>query len=751
MEKRNELIIATILRDFERFYNDTSKVFIKRNESLLSKYIDINVLNKIIDNNSNYNDIYEIIERARYLSLCETDKSTRENHVNKRLTSVFSRLNIGSKTSNEKVKYSNEVLDVTKAFPNNKSDVGDYISLINSFNNEIDKLSQNPPKEFKDFLVVFDTILKKYLWCIPASDFEGEDISLYDHIRITCAIAISIYECNKENGDALENFKLVVGDFSGIQNYIFSVANTSSKGVAKRLRARSFYVDTTVGVFSHHIIDKFNLIRANILMLTGGKFYLLLPNTKESDDILKSIEKSVADELYRKFNGEISINLAWINIGGEGLEDYSKSITELSRELSKKKSKNFSNVLISDEKWQSDRFVIYNDLSNKSLCKSCRTALTIKGRENCENCDEHEQIGTRLTKSKYIIYSKNNGDFKIFGDYYISLGNEINKENIYLVEKLNGNQIETYNKPLTIKYMANNIPTTEEGQVLTFGDLAEKSKGSKRLAVLKADVDSLGYLFADGLRTETRHYGTISRVNTMSRMLELFFSGYVNYIIKEKYRDVYSVFSGGDDLFLIGPWDIMPRLAIELNAKFKEFVGNNPCITLSAAICVFYPKIHIANMAELSEEQLKDVKNKSVDYLYKNKKGRNGVFFLDEIFSWDDLEEQLNTGNKIKDAIKTGKLDSGILKSLSTYSVMYKKYVLKNDIMGFKFHPLISYHRKRHMKRVKKANIGWFLNYYICLGESAIKLNEVDRELYFAAESIKYALNITREERKNGI
>ena len=89
MEKRNELIIATILRDFERFYNDTSKVFIKRNESLLSKYVDINILNKIIDNNSDYNDIYEIIERARYLSLCETDKSTRENKINKRLTSVF--------------------------------------------------------------------------------------------------------------------------------------------------------------------------------------------------------------------------------------------------------------------------------------------------------------------------------------------------------------------------------------------------------------------------------------------------------------------------------------------------------------------------------------------------------------------------------------------------------------------------------------------------------------------------------------
>ncbi|MGB9874439.1 MAG: Cas10/Cmr2 second palm domain-containing protein, partial [Hydrogenobacter sp.] len=40
-----------------------------------------------------------------------------------------------------------------------------------------------------------------------------------------------------------------------------------------------------------------------------------------------------------------------------------------------------------------------------------------------------------------------------------------------------------------------------------------------------------------------------------SRNLELFFSGVVNAIIREKFpKSIYTVYSGGDDLFLIGYW-----------------------------------------------------------------------------------------------------------------------------------------------------------------------------------------------------
>lgn len=62
-------------------------------------------------------------------------------------------------------------------------------------------------------------------------------------------------------------------------------------------------------------------------------------------------------------------------------------------------------------------------------------------------------------------------------------------------------------------------------------------------------------------------------MNTLSRMLELFFNGYLHEIIAKKYKNVYCVFAGGDDLFLLGPWSEMPELAIEINTKFDEYTS----------------------------------------------------------------------------------------------------------------------------------------------------------------------------------
>ncbi len=76
----------------------------------------------------------------------------------------------------------------------------------------------------------------------------------------------------------------------------------------------------------------------------------------------------------------------------------------------------------------------------------------------------------------------------------------------------------------------------------SFDEIADASRGSKKIGILKADVDTLGFLFSEGLQRENVRTGTVSRVNTLSRMLEYFFNGCLHQIIKEKYRNVYCVF-----------------------------------------------------------------------------------------------------------------------------------------------------------------------------------------------------------------
>jgi CRISPR-associated protein Csm1 len=88
-------------------------------------------------------------------------------------------------------------------------------------------------------------------------------------------------------------------------------------------------------------------------------------------------------------------------------------------------------------------------------------------------------------------------------------------------------------------------------------------EGIEALGVLKADIDNFGVLFACGL-PETKQ--TFSRLSTLSRNFNNFFTVFLPYILKntKEYKNIYTVFAGGDDLFLIGSWNII--------IDFAEFI-----------------------------------------------------------------------------------------------------------------------------------------------------------------------------------
>ena len=94
-------------------------------------------------------------------------------------------------------------------------------------------------------------------------------------------------------------------------------------------------------------------------------------------------------------------------------------------------------------------------------------------------------------------------------------------------------------------------------------------KGFEALGILKADVDNLGTIFSFGIKNKT-----ISKVASLSRQLNYFFSLYLPYLLKnnKKYKNIYTVFAGGDDLFLIGPWNIIIDFSKELNEEFRLYV-----------------------------------------------------------------------------------------------------------------------------------------------------------------------------------
>ncbi|QJA06827.1 hypothetical protein FVE67_08510 [Thermosulfurimonas marina] len=213
------------------------------------------------------------------------------------------------------------------------------------------------------------------------------------------------------------------------------------------------------------------------------------------------------------------------------------------------------------------------------------------------------------------------------------------------------------------------IDQVEVGSPKTFHHLAQLALSQKdqdefyglpALATFKADVDNLGALFACGL---PRKLFTLSRLSTMSRQLHNFFTVYLPYALareaKGAFRNVYTVFAGGDDLFLIGPWTEIRDLALFLRHKFREYVCENSKIHFSAGIVLHKPYTPVDLLARKSEEALSSAK-----------KDKNRVTMFGVVVPWEEFEELRKIEEKLEQWTEEGCLSRGSLYRLNELAFM---------------------------------------------------------------------------------
>jgi len=223
---------------------------------------------------------------------------------------------------------------------------------------------------------------------------------------------------------------------------------------------------------------------------------------------------------------------------------------------------------------------------------------------------------------------------------------------------------------------------------MTFENIAEKAQGEHLLGFLKADVDRLGELFVFGLKRELNSIDTISRQATLSRLLDMFFTGWLEHLLSSQYKDCYTVFSGGDDLFFVGPWDKIIALAERIQADFTEFTGN-PHITISAGIAITKPDYPIARAAELVEGAIGNSKDN----------GRNSITLLETTLKWPEWEPVKKEWDLLRPLMSNAaKVPSAFLYNMLAFADMWRKYDNgKGDIMGLRYHPLLTYNARRNL------------------------------------------------------
>lgn len=668
-----------------------------------------------------------LVSRADNYSSSERGEHTAREFRSVPLYSVFDRLNLSENKKEKNLQYNIGIPEGEMLFPQeiSKLDTKELAEHMKGFGNEINRMASVGTSDFNNALGNLLSILEKYLWCIPSNTQENiPDVSLFDHLKTTAAIAAASYRYHEFHGelsdeaaitnDTTEKFLLVTGDLSGIQSYIFDIANIGVGGTAKRLRARSFYLQALTQAVALKILTLSELPICNQIMASGGRFYLLLPNTDESIKILGEIRSSLDRELMERFGASINLNLAWKAFCGKEFSDFGRLVGHISNALNLAKTRPFESLLKNSDSWQEENFLL-DHIGGMGPCGACGKLPAICLEDDipiCWRCSEDSQIARDIVRARYIAYyDSKEGNFQLPLGMSISLDVDKPKARPQLVVKLKGWDFTGLEElPISHGNMVNYIPIVEKDtchecgacdeqlsprDILQFKCIAKRARGKDYLGVVKADVDNLGALFSIGISEDGEPAATISRTCTLSRMLDHFFGTWVQSTLETKYRNFYSIYSGGDDLLIVGPWDEVTPFAQELYGEFRRYTGFNRDITLSAGVYPFKPALPIYRVVDEVDKELEIAKEVPA---YRRDRGRDQFAMFGFPMGWEDLEEMYKEVWDLTNWVDRGDVGGVFLNRLMTFWDMYLRYRQEGDILGLKYLPFLSYYISRNLK-----------------------------------------------------
>ena len=544
----------------------------------------------------------------------------------------------------------------------NEDNTNEYKKLWDSFIEDLEKIKKKATSSIDAFTI--DYLLKKYTSFIPSSTtFKLKDyapvkanIPLYDHLRATAIFSSVIYKLYENGNKNIINYYkgessnieqkdmiLINGDFFGIQNFIFDGVPASK--ASKILRAKSAYIQILTKIIAFYIVDELELSYNSIISTNAGKFEILGVNDKNSIDKLHNIQDELNDFFIKEYFGETGIGISFVEAS---LADFiekdrykNKLRKRLADEVEKTKFKKFDLI--------SKKPVLEYDegITNQNLCEYCNKRKKEEDEDSCPSCTLFIKIGEKLAKSNFLSISKRSGKDRVFGEYFINFSNEVKRvdNTIALYDITNDEEFRGYAKWELSSYVAKN----EKNEVKTFEELAKESvkeskedesreHGVEALMAMKGDVDSMGKFIKNSDITNS-----FARYNFFARMIDYFFSVKASVMMKD--RALYTVFAGGDDIFILGAWDEVIDFTKELREEFVKFVGDSG-LTFSVGMIMTKPNKPVNFIADIAEGALE----KSKGYKPEQKEGdqeKNAITLFRQTVGFDEYLYDMNDDFKV--------------------------------------------------------------------------------------------------------
>lgn len=652
-----------------------------------------------------------IVALADKLSAGERhDQSEANNPM--QLVSIFERVAIGRKRKASGFQYlplEPLRLDESVIFPTQNMDLSSQKAAYSRLLEGLSNVFKNDPGTLETYLENALEGLRKFAWCVPSSYYYNlPDVSLYDHSRMTAALAACLadwdvdeitrlhdavkhdFQKQSQPGDeevlSKEVALLIGGDISGIQDFIYTV---TSKNAARTLRGRSFYLQLLTEAILRFVLRELEIPYTNVIYSGGGHFFLLAPAS--AADKIDQVRRTVTKKLLQHHGTQLYLALAYVPVPASGFKvgNFPQYWSAMHKQLSIQKQHRYTEL--GDEIYPLVFEVPEAGGNPDATCSVCgdetRRVRKLNPEEEesggniCTLCQSfYEDLGKSLPNARYIALGfgepKDDKSGNVH-DVLASFGmtyqwaskstDEINLPDadyvvIWALDDPINNAFPTVNKlpyVQTLHYMVNLVPQDQHNRTLPFDALQEKVEGGfKRLGVLRMDVDDMGSVFNSGFAGEPnkdkndkdkndkdKNIASLARLSTLSFQLSLFFEGWLKVICQQNLFKglVYAVYTGGDDLFLIGPWDIMPKLALEINRQFHKYTCNNQDLHISGGMAFIGGKYPVYQAAEDAGE---------AEDLAKSITGKDAFAFLGSAWKWEQFETICCNKKTIVDIVK---------------------------------------------------------------------------------------------------
>ena len=614
------------------------------------------------------------------------------------------------------------------------------------FSEEFKRIKATSFHSFADTLLA---LLQKYTGNIPSSTMHLRDVSLYDHLKTTASFAVCLYDylqatSRSELPDSQDQpFLLVGGDLSGIQSYIYNIL---SKNAAKNLKGRSFYLHILAESVVDYMLRETGLTKSNVVYASGGGFYLLAPNTDYIKHSLQEIEQHFTVSIHQQHGTDLYLALDHqpLTVGqiisDQGNQAIGEAWRGLTEKLSAKKRRRYQSFLANEadpELSFSTFFEVTKALGNEERDAVSNeiipeNELNYKSKNGHlgklrEITDKQIELGKRLKDTDYLVKTQKPVDYwkndvtiePVNSGFHYYLINEASLYNKFFSNQASVDQasvtrineldfltsdISGNNNTLQFDfYGGNDYPRTTDSHgnpvdgPKEFDELAGDGESSlKRLGVLRMDVDNLGQIFIKGFNDQMK---TFSRYSTLSRNLDYFFKGYLNIIReqKEEFREnTYILYAGGDDLFIVGKWNVLLNLADDIRQAFKAWTCYNPNLSLSGGMVLVGGKFPIAKAASMAEEAEKAAKSHAVGSLEKD-----AFTFLDTPMHWDI---EFPVVKKLKDElihlINDEKAPRSLIQHIRQFHALKTEQARKGENPSWKW--LLAYQLARSAQTLKE-------------------------------------------------